>query len=90
LKFDHIKELYQSDDHFSLIYQNFSKEACKGFFIHDDFIFRDKNLCKSKGSLQKNFIKEAYEGGLIGHFVVNKTLDVLKEHFYWSNLQKQV
>jgi len=26
----------------------------------------------------------------MGHFGVNKTLDILKEHFYWSHLQKYV
>ena len=31
---------------------------------------------------------EAYEGGLMGHFGVQKTLDTLKEHFYWPNMKK--
>jgi hypothetical protein len=27
-------------------------------------------------------VREAHEGGLMGHFGVVKTLDVLHEHFY--------
>jgi len=33
---------------------------------------------------------EAYEGGLMGHFGVQKTLDTLKEHFYLPNMKKDV
>ena len=35
-------------------------------------------------------VREAREGGLMGHFGVQKTLDTLKEHFYWPNMKKDV
>jgi hypothetical protein len=34
-------------------------------------------------SLRELLVREAYGGGLMGHFGVAKTLDVLHEHFYW-------
>jgi len=41
-------------------------------------------------SLRKLLIQEDHEEGLIGHFDVNKTLKILKEHFYWPHLKKHV
>jgi len=41
-------------------------------------------------SLRKSIVKEAHDGGLMGHFGVAKTLDTLHEQFFWSNMQKFV
>jgi len=35
-------------------------------------------------------IHEAHGGGLMEHFGVVKTLDVLHEHFYWPKMKKDV
>jgi hypothetical protein len=35
-------------------------------------------------------VREAHEGGLMGHFGIAKTLDVLREHFYWPNMKRDV
>jgi hypothetical protein len=35
-------------------------------------------------------VREAHEGGLMGHFGVVKTLDVLHEHFYWPKMKRDV
>nr|KYP41454.1 Transposon Ty3-I Gag-Pol polyprotein [Cajanus cajan] len=32
-------------------------------------------------------IKEIHEGGLIGHFGVDKTLSFIKERFYWPHMR---
>jgi hypothetical protein len=32
---------------------------------------------------QFTHVREAHRGGLMGHFGVVKTLNVLYEHFYW-------
>ena len=34
-------------------------------------------------------VREAHGGGLMGHFGVVKTLDVLYEHFYWPKMKKR-
>ncbi|XP_060202503.1 uncharacterized protein LOC132630942 [Lycium barbarum] len=34
--------------------------------------------------------REAHCGGLMGHFGVPKTLDILAEHFFWPGMQKDV
>jgi hypothetical protein len=35
-------------------------------------------------------VREAHEGSLMGHFGIAKTLDVLREHFYWPNMKRDV
>jgi hypothetical protein len=35
-------------------------------------------------------VKEAHEGGLLGHFGVSKTLELLQEHFYWPHMKIDV
>ncbi|KAH9704928.1 hypothetical protein KPL70_011665 [Citrus sinensis] len=35
-------------------------------------------------------VKESHGGGLIGHFRVVKTLEVLQEHFYWPHMKRDV
>jgi hypothetical protein len=36
------------------------------------------------------FICEAREGGLIWHYRVVKTLDILREYFYWPQMKRYV
>ena len=35
-------------------------------------------------------MKEAHVGGLMGHFWVQKTLDMLQKHFYWLHMKHDV
>jgi hypothetical protein len=41
-------------------------------------------------SLRELFVREAHGGGLMGHFGITKTLEVLHEHFYWPNMKRDV
>ena len=72
LGFDHIKEIYEDDLDFSLIFQECSKGGHKDFFLHDGFLFKGKRLCVPQGSLRKSLVKEAHEGNLMGHFGLEK------------------
>src|SRR4029079_8283196 len=36
--------------------------------------------------LRKLLVKEVHGGSLAGHFGINKTIDMLKEHFYWPKM----
>jgi len=87
---DHIKEIYKDDLDFSLIFQECSKGGHKDFFIHDGFLFKRKRLCVPQGSLRHTLVREAHEGGLTGHFGVEKMLDTLREHFFWPHMRKSV
>jgi len=35
-------------------------------------------------------VREEYDGGLMGHFEVVKTLDVLHGYFYWPKIKRDV
>ena len=35
-------------------------------------------------------MREAYSGGLMGHFGIKKTLDVLSDHFLWPHMKRDV
>ena len=35
-------------------------------------------------------MREAHGGGLMGHFGISKTLETLKEHFYWPKMKRDV
>ena len=51
---------------------------------------KKKRLCVPKGSMKRLLVKEAHVGGLMGHFGVQKTLDMLQEHFYWLHMKHDV
>lgn len=54
------------------------------------FLFRENKLCIRACSLRESLIRESHGGGLMGHFGVEKTLYVLKEHFYWPHMKRDV
>jgi hypothetical protein len=41
-------------------------------------------------SLRELLVRETYVGGLMGHFEITKTLEILHEHFYWPNMKRDV
>ena len=84
LGFECIKELYDHDSDFSDIYRTCSRTTS------DWYLLRDKRLCVPKGLVRNLLITEAYEGGLMGHFGVQKTYDSLHEHFYWPYMKHDV
>jgi len=90
LSFDHIKDLYEKDDDFSSIYGECHQGGSKDFYLSNQYLFKGKRLCIPQGSLRASLIREAHEGGLMGHFGTNKTFEVLKEHFYWPHMRKHV
>jgi hypothetical protein len=82
LGFEYVKELYDNDSNFAKIYN-----ACG----HSTFgKFKENKLCVPASSLHELLVREAHEGGLMSHFGVAKTLDVLHEHFYWPKMKMDV
>ncbi|XP_058006772.1 uncharacterized protein LOC131182140 [Hevea brasiliensis] len=57
---------------------------------HNGFLFRENKLCVPKCSIRELLVKESHVGGLMGHFGVAKTLEILKEHFYWPHMKRDV
>ena len=67
-----------------------AKRACDGFFMHEGFLFKMGRMCISLGSLWDLLVRETHDGGLGGHFGEKKIYKLLKEHFFWPNMLKDV
>jgi hypothetical protein len=46
--------------------------------------------CVPDSSVRLLFLQEAHGGGLMGHFRVKKTEDVLAAHFFWPKMRRDV
>uniref|UniRef100_A0A2N9G3B0 Reverse transcriptase n=1 Tax=Fagus sylvatica TaxID=28930 RepID=A0A2N9G3B0_FAGSY len=71
------------------------KQACEKaafgkFYKLDGYLFRENRLCVPNSSMRELLVREAHGGGLMGHFGVRKTLDVLHEHFFWPKMKRDV
>ena len=90
LGFEYIKELYLNDNDFGSVYDECKVSAKDWFFRHDGFLFKENKLCVPNCFLRELLVEEAHGGGLMWHFGISKTLDVLYEHFYWPNMKRDV
>ena len=82
LGFEYVKELYANDDDFANVYGACEKTAFGKFYRLDEYLFRDNRLYVPNSSMRELLVHEAHGGGLMCHFGVRKTLDVLHEHFF--------
>jgi hypothetical protein len=82
LGFEYVKELYANDDDFVSVYGACEKATLGKFYRLDGYLFRGYQLCVPNSFMHELLVREAYGGGLMGHFGVRKTLDVLHEHFF--------
>ena len=82
LGFEYVKELYANDDDFANVYEACEKTTFGKFYRLDEYLFRDNRLYVPNSSMRELLVHEAHGGGLMCHFGVKKTLDVLHEHFF--------
>ena len=87
LGFEYMKELYDNDFDFSEIYNACGHSTFAKFYLMDGYLFKENILCVPASSLLELLVREAHRGGLMGHFGVAKTLDVLYEHFHWPKMK---
>ena len=90
LGFEHLKELYMQDSDFGTVYNACGKSAFDKFYKHEGFLFRENKLCIPNCSMRELLVLESHGGGLMGHFGVTKTLDMLREHFFWPHMKRDV
>uniref|UniRef100_A0A2N9GQ39 Reverse transcriptase n=1 Tax=Fagus sylvatica TaxID=28930 RepID=A0A2N9GQ39_FAGSY len=90
LGFEYVKDMYADDADFSNVYKACDKTAFGKFYKHDGYLFKESKLCVPSCSMRELLVREAHGGGLMGHFGVKKTLDILHEHFFWPKMKKDV
>ena len=79
LGFDHIPELYSQDPEFSFVFAHCQQKSRGGYYVNQEYVFKEGKLCIPLGSHRKLLVKETHEGGLMGNFEVEKTLSMLKD-----------
>ena len=58
--------------------------------IQEGFLFTGTRLCVLKCSTRELLIREVHRGSLVGHYGENKTLTILREHYYWPVMERDV
>lgn len=86
LGFELIKEYYNLDPDFSEIIKANKIGSKDHFHQMEGFLFKGNKLCVPKCPIRELLIREAHGGGLAGHFGINKTVELLQEHFYWPRM----
>jgi hypothetical protein len=78
-----IKELYATDLDFKDAYKNCREgRTWQKFVIHDGLLYRTSKLCVSASFVHLMLLQEAHGDGLMGHFGIKKTEDVMAVHFF--------
>jgi hypothetical protein len=90
LGFEHLKSLYENDEDFGEIYKECLRHSKGDFLIQEGYLFKGTRLCVPKGGTRELLIREVHGGSLAGHFGENKTLLMLREHYYWPSMSKDV
>jgi hypothetical protein len=86
-----IKEQYTNDADFKDVLLHYKEgRTWDKYVINDGFMFRANRLCIPVGSVRLLLIQQAHGGGLMGHFGVKKTDDVLSAHFFWPRMRRDI
>ena len=79
-----------TDADFGQTWAAYVKSGYSDFYRHDGYLFKKDKLCVPKSSVRELLVRETHGGGLMGHFGVKKTLNILHEHFYWQKMKHDV
>lgn len=93
---DSLKSMYDANEDFGEIYK-----VCETFgerhhiefsenMIQDGLLFKGVQLRIPKCSMRLNIIRENHYGEMVGHFGLDKTLNLVKRHYHWPKLQADV
>ena len=86
-----VKEQYADDPGFQDIMLHCKDGKPWGkFHVTDGFLFRANKLCIPASSVRLLLLQEAHGGGLMGHFGVYKTQEILAAHFFWPQMRRDV
>ena len=58
------------------------------FMSWDGLLFKNNQLCIPNCSMRENLVQEKHNGGLGGHFGVEKTLGQLSHFYFWPKMRQ--
>jgi hypothetical protein len=91
LGLDELPNLYPSDSFFRTIFEQCSNSRrVDDFYLHKGFLFKANKLCVPESSLRLLLLQEAHGGGLMGHFLREKTYAMLSTHYFWPRMYRDV
>lgn len=90
LGFEHIKELYPSDEDFGEIWSKCEKHGFGEYYQFEGYLYCANKLCIPRCSIRDLLVQEVHGGDMMGHFGVNNTMEILSERFHWPHMKKQV
>jgi len=73
-----------------VLYSKCAKHPIGNFLIQEGFLFEGTRLCVPKCSTRELLIREVHAGSLAGHFGEDMTLIMLREHYYWPGMEKDI
>ena len=79
LGLEELKDLYPNDTFFGPIFSKCTiTKGIDDFYLHCGFLFKQNKLCILESSLRLLLLQESHGGGLMGHFVYDKTYAMLE------------
>ena len=76
------------DEDFKMVVEDLSTYGT--YTLQEGFLIKGNKLCIPKSPLRDLTVKETHGGALARHFGINKTLEILKVHFYWPMMGRNV
>ena len=58
--------------------------------LQDGLLFKESKLCVPKCSMRENLIQEKHNGGLAGHFGIDKTIEQFSHYYFWPKMRTTV
>ena len=96
LGFEYLKDLYDIDVDFKQAFAacnnlvNRDNSPWKEVMLQDGLLFKNNQLCISNCSMREKLVQEKHNGGLAGHFGVDKTLGKLSHFYFWPKMKEYV
>ena len=88
--FDLLPESYGMDPFFSKMLNDVNDGKSIDYLMMNGYLFKGNQLCLPKGSLRLFVIEELHNGGLGGHFGLDKTEALVKQRHFWPSLKRDV
>jgi len=85
-----LKSLYATDEDFGELHSDCQRHPKGDFLLQDGYLFKGTRLCIPRGGTRELLVREVQGGSLAGHFGKSKTLTMLREHYYWPDVEKDV